>query len=136
MKSMSSLFTPQFIRFILAGGVAAIANFVSRLLFNQWVTYEQAIILAYLVGMLVAFILMRKHVFTNSIKKTLLSQAAKFIGINILAVLQTLIISLVLSRWIFPAWGISSHGETLAHFIGILVPIISSYFGHKLFTFK
>jgi putative flippase GtrA len=135
MKSISSLFTPQFMRFLLAGGTAAGANYASRFLFNQWFTYEQAIILAYLVGMFIAFILMRGHVF-DAKGKAPLPQVAKFVGINILAALQTLVISVVLARWVLPAWGISTHTEALAHLVGVLIPVITSYFGHKFLTFR
>ena len=72
----------QFVRFLFAGGIAAAANYGSRFLFSHWVGYELAIILAYLVGMLVAFMLMRGHVFAAK-GKALVPQVGKFIGINI-----------------------------------------------------
>ena len=126
---------PQFVRFVLAGGIAAAANFGSRFVFSYWVNYELAIILAYLVGMVVAFTLMRGHVF-NAKDKALFPQINKFIGVNILAVLQTLIISVLLARWGLPALGIADNAEAIAHFVGVLVPVITSYLGHKFLTFR
>ncbi len=125
----------QFFCFLFAGGIAAGANYGSRFLFSRWVGYEQAIVLAYLVGMLVAFMLMRGHVFEAK-DKAIASQVAKFVGVNILAVLQTLIISVVLARWLLPGWGIVDHAEALAHLAGVLVPVVTSYFGHKFLTFR
>ena len=125
----------QFVRFLFAGGIAAAANYGSRFLFSHWVGYELAIILAYLVGMLVAFMLMRGHVFAAK-GKALVPQVGKFIGINILAVLQTLLISVLLARWWLPAMGIIEHAEALGHLVGVLVPVVTSYFGHKLLTFR
>ena len=129
------LLTPQFIRFLLAGGIAAAANFGSRFVFSQWLPYGVAIVLAYLVGMTVAFVLMRRHVFTDS-RSALGPQIVKFAGVNLLAVLQTLLISLALARWLLPTLGVLEHGEAIAHLVGVVVPVFTSYFGHRLLTFK
>lgn len=135
MNLISVTANRQFIRFVLAGGIAAVSNFGSRFLFSRWFSYEVAIVLAYLVGMNVAFILMRGHVF-NAEDKALLPQINKFVVVNILAVLQTLIISVLLARWVLPALGIIEHAEAMAHFIGVLFPVVTSYIGHKYLTFR
>lgn len=127
--------TPQFLRFLGAGGVAAGANFGSRFLFSLYFAYSVSVFFAYLVGMLVAFILMRGHVF-DATQGSLIPQVTKFIGVNVLAVLQTLAISLLLARWGFPSIGIIDHAEALAHLVGVLVPVVSSYFFHKFYTFR
>lgn len=129
------MMTPQFLRFLVAGGVAAGANFGSRFLFSLYFDYGISVFWAYLVGMFVAFILMRGHVF-NASQGSLAPQVAKFVGVNVLAVLQTLVISLLLARWLLPSVGISDHVEALAHLAGVLVPVVTSYFFHKFFTFR
>lgn len=85
--------------------------------------------------MVVAFVLMRQHVF-DAKKSALGPQIMKFVGVNVLAVLQTLAISLVLARWVFPKLGIVEHAEAVAHLVGVLVPVVTSYFGHRMLTFK
>lgn len=134
-QQKDKLMTPQFVRFLVAGGIAAGANYSSRFLFSRWFSYEQAIVLAYLVGMLVAFMLMRGHVFEAK-NKALAPQIAKFVGVNILAVIQTLLISVVLARWVLPALGVVNHVEALAHLVGVLIPVVTSYIGHKFLTFR
>jgi putative flippase GtrA len=52
------------------------------------------------------------------------------------AVLQTLVISLLLARWLLPSLGIVEHAEALAHLAGVLVLVVTSYFGHKFLTFR
>ena len=126
---------PDFLRFLVAGGIAAGANFGSRFVFSLFLGYGFAVFFAYLVGMLVAFLLMRVHVF-DAENGSLLPQVAKFVGVNAVAVLQTLVVSLVLARWVLPSFGIVEHAEALAHLVGVLVPVVTSYFGHKLFTFR
>lgn len=127
--------TPLFVRFLFAGGVAALANYGSRFIFSLWVRYELAIGFAYLVGMVVAFVLMRGHVFEAK-GKALGPQVAKFIAVNILAMAQTLVISIILTRWVLPALGMVNNTEALGHLGGVLVPVVTSYFGHRSLTFK
>ncbi|MCR6686503.1 GtrA family protein [Pseudoxanthomonas sp.] len=125
----------QLVKFILAGGTAAAANFGARILLSLWLPYEAAIVVAYLIGMLTAFVLNRAFVFTR-VENTLRSQVSWFIAINLAAVLQTLLISLLLARVLFPALGMEFHPETLAHAVGVAVPVITSYLGHRRFTFR
>jgi putative flippase GtrA len=125
----------KFIKFLLAGGTAAAANFGSRILLGQVMPYTWSIVVAYLIGMLTAFVLNRMFVF-EAASTSLRHQAIWFTLINIAAVLQTLACSLVLARWMFPAMGMRFHPETLAHAIGVAVPVFTSYFGHKALTFK
>ncbi len=129
------MITPQFIRFLVAGGIAAGANFGSRFVFSIFFAYGIAVFFAYLVGMLVAFLLMRGHVF-NANQGPLTPQVIKFVGVNLVAVLQTLAISLLLARWVLPSVGIEDQAEVLGHLVGVLVPVVTSYFGHKFLTFR
>jgi putative flippase GtrA len=85
------MLTPEFVRVLLAGGIAAGANFGSRFFFSTFLDYGFAVFFAYLVGMLVAFLLMRGHVFKAK-NGSLAPQVMKFIGVNVVAVLQTLVI--------------------------------------------
>lgn len=127
--------TRQFFKFLAAGGLAAIANFGSRIAFSHWMQYIPAIILAYLVGMATAFMLNRLFVFTGA-PNSLRNQAAWFTLVNLAAVAQTLAISLLLVEYLLPAIGVRTHVETVAHGIGVLVPVMTSYLGHKHLTFK
>lgn len=121
-------------RFLIAGGIAAAANYGSRFIFSLWLSYAWAIVCAYVVGMIVAFLLMRGFVF-QATSRDLGPQIVKFVSINLLAVLQTLIISLGLVRWVLGPMGVP-HAEASAHLIGVLFPVMTSYVGHKLATFR
>lgn len=127
----------EFPRFLIAGGIAATANFGSRFIFSIFFSYAAAVFLAFLVGMFVAFFTMRGHVF-NASNGPLISQIIKFVGVNVFAFLQTLAISLVMAVWLLPKIGIIDHAkaEAMAHLAGVLVPVVTSYFGHKFLTFR
>jgi putative flippase GtrA len=126
--------TPQFLRFLVAGGIAAAANVLSRIAFSTFLGLEAAVVLAYCVGMLVAFVLMRSQVFPPS-DKPLSRQVMVFVGVNLAAVVQTLVVTLVLARWLLPALGVRQYVEEIAHVVGVCVPVVTSYFGHKHFSF-
>ena len=124
----------QFITFVVAGGLAAIVNIGSRILFNLVMRYEVAILAAYVCGMTVAYILNKKFVFAAS-GRGVTSEYVRFTLVNLLAVAQVWIVSVGLARFVFPALGFIWHDETVAHVIGVLVPVVTSYLGHKHFSF-
>lgn len=125
----------QFVLFVVAGGLAAAVNFGSRIVFSQWLHYVPAIVIAYCLGMITAFTLNKLFVF-NQASNRLHHQVLWFIVINLAAVAQTVAISLLLARWLLPALGIDFHNETMAHAAGVAVPVITSYIGHKRFSFR
>ena len=125
----------QFNRFLAAGAVAAAANLGSRFVFSRWLEFEWAVLCAYVVGLAVAFALMRTYVFAAS-GRSLPRQLAWFVGVNLLAAAQTFLISVALARWALPAVGIRTHAEAIGHLIGVVTPVITSYVGHRFITFR
>ncbi len=124
-----------FPRFLFAGGVAALANIASRYLLGFMMPYVPSIVIAYLIGMLTAFLLNRRFVFHGA-GNSLHQQVLWFSLINVLALVQTILVSLVLSRWLLPWAGWIWQAETIAHVVGVIVPVFSSYLGHKRLTFR
>lgn len=132
---MTARTSHQFPAFLAAGGIAAAANVGSRIVFNRWLAYVAAIVLAYIVGMIVAFVLNRLFVFKTTVNP-LHHQVLWFSAVNVAALLQTLAISLLLAHWLFPALGVQRHVETASHIIGVMVPAVTSYIGHRYLTFR
>jgi putative flippase GtrA len=125
----------QFLAFLVSGGIAALANFVSRIVLNQWLSFSVAVVLAYLIGMVTAFVLARLFVFTESTQAVHRS-ALIFVGVNVLAIAQTWGISMLLAYWVLPAMGFTRFVPEIAHGIGVLVPVFTSYLGHKHWSFR
>lgn len=134
---MSALATKrwQFAFFVVVSGIAAVANFFSRILFNIWTSYAVAIVLAFFVGLATAFLLNRRYVFPNS-KNSAHTQAFWFVVVNLLALAETLAISLLLADLAFPQMGMHWHAREVAHAAGIAAPVFTSYLGHKYWTFR
>lgn len=132
---MSKLDHNEFFQFLLVGGLAAGVNFVSRIGFSELVSYRIAIVLAYLVGMLTAFILSKHYVFEKS-GRPLKDELRDFTIVNIFAVIQVWVISVGLAEYFFPYISFTFYPEEVAHLIGLGIPAITSYLGHKHFSFK
>jgi len=126
---------PTPLRFILASGSAAGVNFGARLLLNFYLPYTVAIVIAFGCGLTTAFVLNRRFVFQDA-RNSLHQQMAWFVAINALALVQTLVVSLLLADYLLPRLGVTWHAREIAHAAGILVPIFTSYVGHKKWTFR
>jgi putative flippase GtrA len=124
----------RFILFLGAGGAAALVNILSRVALNLVMPYEVAIVVAYLVGMTTAYLLNKYFVFAAS-GRGVTSEYFRFALVNLAAVAQVWIVSVGLARLVFPAVGFAWHAETVAHVIGVAVPVFTSYLGHKHFSF-
>ncbi len=125
----------QFVMFLLVGGLAAGVNVGSRVLLGHWIPYVPSILVAFCLGLATGFLLNKIFVFDGATNR-LHHQILWFVGVNLAAAVQTILISLLLAKWILPALGIDFHNETLAHSFGVVVPVVTSYLGHKHFSFK
>ncbi|WP_312236456.1 GtrA family protein [Stenotrophomonas sp.] len=132
---IQALASRQFLLFLLVGGVAALVNFLSRIGYSHWLSFTPAIVLAYLTGMVTAFVLSRLFVFKQS-TRPLHHSAFYFVLVNLLAVLQTWVVSTLLAFHLLPWLGVDVLRLEIAHAVGVAVPVFSSYFGHKYLSFR
>jgi putative flippase GtrA len=130
-----SFVSKDFLMFLLTGGFAAAVNWGSRIVYNFWMPFSAAIAVAYVTGMITAFILAKLFVFTRSTQSTARSMFF-FTLVNLVAVLQTWAVSVGLAFHVFPWIGMNWHARDIAHLIGVGVPVFTSYVGHKKWSFK
>ena len=125
----------QFLRFFATSGVAALVNIGARIPLTWVMPYSASIVVAYLIGMITAFVLARSFVFRPE-SGDAKGEFLRFSVVNAVALLQVLAVSLVLEAIIFPHIKFSWHAKTVAHAIGVASPAFTSYYGHKFFSFK
>ena len=125
----------EFLRFVAAGGTSAALNFTSRYFLSFVLSYEAAVFLAYLVGILSAYLLVRLFVFPAS-GRGIRSELFRFTIVNLFGLAQVWLISVGLVRVVFPSFGFVWHPEEVAHFVGLSTLAISSYFAHRHFSFR
>ncbi len=124
----------RFFAFLLTGAAAAVVNILSRIVFGLVMPYEAAVMAAFLVGMTSAFLLAKIFVFASS-GRSLHVEYGRFAIVNLAALVQVLGVSVLLARLVFPSVGFGWHGDTIAHILGVLSPVLISYQGHKRFSF-
>jgi putative flippase GtrA len=85
--------------------------------------------------MITAFILNKLFVFEKSTHSTQ-KEFFYFTLVNVVAAIQTYIISIGLAQYVFPAIGFSFYPEAVAHAVGVIFPVFTSFIGHKYFSFR
>lgn len=121
--------------FLITGGTAASINFGTRIFYNNWLSFSTAVVLAYVTGMATAYILAKFFIFTESTQSAHRS-ALLFVLVNAVAIVQTWIISMALAYYVLPALNIKSFVPEIAHAVGVVVPVFTSYLGRKRWSFR
>ena len=124
-----------FFFFFLVGGFAALGIWLSRIGFSVLVSFDVAITLAYIVGMTTAYLMNRYFVFERS-GRSLSNEYSRFVLVNIVALAQVWLVSIVMVRLVLPTIGWTFFPEATAHAIGVASPILTSYLGHRYFTYS
>lgn len=125
----------QFVRFVLAAGASVPVNLGARVVLSNWVPYEIALLLSHGVGMLTAYTLTRLFVFEAS-GRSARSELSRFAIVNLVSAAVTWGVSVGLVRLVFPALQFGYQPELVAHLIGLGASSVTSFIGHKRFSFR
>ena len=126
----------QFVIFCACGGIAAFANLGTRWGLSHVMSYSAAIVLAYFVGMATGYLLFKIFVFGSAHSGRSFTEMVRYAVVNLIALVLVYGFSMFF-RWLFLKIGpLAPHAEDYAHFIGVMVPAISSYILHKYWTFS
>ena len=125
----------RFVLFVLAGGSSAVFNVASRILFSQAMRLRDRD-RARLSGRHDHRLHAQSAVRVRSLRRRGRGRVSFGLRIiNLVALAQVWVVSVGLARLLFPAIGFGWHAETVAHVTGVAVPVFTSYFGHKHFSF-
>jgi putative flippase GtrA len=97
--------------------------------------YPAAVVVAFAVGMAIAFELNRRYVFPAGADARH-RQFVRFFLVNILSFATVWLVSVGLGSLLLPRFMGRSLAEALGHGIGVLSPALASYFLHKHYTFR
>ena len=125
----------QFCRFVTTSKVSAVANASARYVLNLYMPFEIAVVLAFPVGLLTAFVLARRFVFRKS-ERPWMSELYRFFVVNMFGVVVVWFVSVALYRGVFPSVGFEWHADAVAHVVGLGSTAFTSYFGHRHYTFR
>jgi energy-coupling factor transport system substrate-specific component len=126
---------PQPMRFIIAGGFAAMVNWLARFPLELAMPFVPAVIGATIIGMAVGFISYRSFVFPGS-ARPLAGQIRDFVAVNLLGMAVTVVVA-VLMRYVILAVVDALPGvNAVAHALGIAAGALVNFLGHKRVTFR
>jgi putative flippase GtrA len=134
-RALSLYLSPQFGRFLLAGGFAAIVNWLSRFAFNLVMGYAAAIVAAYALGMAVAFVLNKLYVFPYS-QRPVAAEMSFFVLFNLAAFPVVWVIAYVLGETLLPGLLPRQFAFALGHGCAVAVPALINFVLHKSITFR
>lgn len=133
-KILEIFATVQFLKFLFVGGLASILHWGSRIYFNNFFSYEYSLLLAYFVGIAVAYILNARFVFSSNSQQKV-REIVNFAGFNLLMLPIVFSVSYMLSEWLFLGYLDIDSSRKLAHAMGVLAPVFVNFTYHKFVTF-
>jgi len=136
LQRVASLYlSRQFGRFLLAGGIAALANWLSRFIFNLFMIYAEAIVAAFAVGMVVGFVLNKHYVFPYS-RRPVAAEMSFFVLFNLAAFPVVWAIAYVLGERLLPSLLPRQFALALGHGCAVAAPALVNFVLHKAITFR
>lgn len=124
----------QFLGFVGVGVTAVTANWLARVIIGHWVPFVWSVVLAYCVGMAVAFALNALFVFPGS-SRPRKRQAMEF-GLVNLAFLPVVWFATIAFEHALQWAGVRRFTESIAHALALAIPMSSTFLIYKFFTFK
>jgi energy-coupling factor transport system substrate-specific component len=121
-------------RFLIAGGIAALVNWLVRFPVELVLPYFAALLVATCIGMTCGFLLYRAWVFPGS-ARPLRQQIRDFIIVNLTGQATMLAVAALVRQLLISVavWTVLAGAS--AHALGIAVGAIVNYLGHRHVTF-
>lgn len=129
------LLSGQFAAFLVVGGTAAAAQWLSRFGFSHFLPYAGAVVFAYAVGMVVAFELNRRFVFPEA-RNRRRAQFMRFLAVNLVSFAVVWLLSMLLGEILLPKVMPRQWAEAIGHGIALLSPAVLSFVLHSRYTFR
>jgi putative flippase GtrA len=127
-KLVSKIFTGEFIRFVIVGGISAVLEYSLYFLFKNFFDYLTANVVAFILTNIVTFVLTRRYVFVHSTNNKT-SEAVLFTIClaGALAVSQAVLWALV---------EFLAMDDKIAKALAIAVAVIWNFFTRKYIVFR
>jgi putative flippase GtrA len=127
--------TAEAAKFLVCGGIAAFVNWAARIALAAAMSFEAAVIVAYLIGMSVGFALYRNVVWTDR-GTSLSDQVVGFVLVNALSAAVVLVVAVGLRATLSAVAGPGALIDGAAHGTAIGVGAVANFIGHRSITFR
>ena len=133
---MKTIDPAELVRFILSGVISTLANIAAVRLVRFAVSYEVALLAGIVAGLLVSFALTKLFAFGSRSWSRAPGEAARFVVVFLAGCVLYWAAAVTVSR-LGLAYGLSSLvAETGGILAGGGVMMVSSYLGHRFFTYR
>lgn len=122
------------LRFLIAGGFAALVNWLIRFPLSTILPFDIAVAIAYAIGMVVGFTLYSRWVFAPT-TISLASQIVRFIAVNAAGAIVVIVVAPEFASLIAKSGATESFALAAGHAAAIAVGAAVNYSGHKFITF-
>lgn len=126
----------EFFRFVATGLTAAAGNLAVVWILRRVVVYETALLCGIATGFSISFLLTRLFAFRSGKRQALGGTLARFIAVYGFGVAVNMSIAVVLGRFVLPPVLGTVHAEMAGAFCGSGSMMVTSYFGHRFFTYR
>jgi energy-coupling factor transport system substrate-specific component len=132
----SGLLADTRVRFLIAGGSAALLNWLVRFPLDLILPFWAAVAAALVVGMTYGFIIYRAWAFRAKTTRPLMVEIRDFLAVNAAGATVTLLLASA-TQFILTGFPIDSAlADAAAHASGIAAGAVVNYAGHKHLTFR
>ena len=131
-----SLVSDTRIRFLLAGGSAALLNWLVRFPLNVVLPYPAAVAVALGIGMAYGFLVYRGWAFGSSGRRSIVAELRDFLVVNAAGAIVTIGVAVAVVAVISRLPPLQPFAEGFAHALGIFCGAVVNYVGHKRLTFR
>ena len=126
---------PRPVRFLLAGGLAALVSWLSRFALSWLMPYGLAVLGASCISMAFGFALYRAWVFRD-FGRGGLRQVPDFVLVNGVTTILVALVALAGRALLIRLGAPCGPAEAVAHAAGIAAGAVGNYFGHAAITFR
>lgn len=124
------------VRFLIAGGSAALLNWLVRFPLSLVMSYGAAVLVALVIGMIYGFVIYRLWAFGSPGTRSILLEIRDFILVNAAGAACTIIVALIARAGLLAMDVPLIAAEGIAHAAGIACGAVVNYTGHRRVTFR
>ena len=126
----------EFIRFFITGVLATICNLAMVWLTRHFVAYKWALFFGLMAGFTVSFVFGKLFAFRSASWRRAHGELARFLIVYLFGASLYWGISMVVGQRLLPMWMPRSLAELAGAFVGASVMVVTSYLGHRFFTYR
>lgn len=126
----------EFLRYVVSGGTATIANLAAIWLSRWYVNYEIAVAIGAIIGTGTTYLLTKIFVFKSKSKNFDFSEIIRFLSVHAVVCIQIWLVSVLLEKLLEPYLSTDNIRESIASLIGVGSVVFTGFFLHRYVTFR